>query len=189
MRPCHRLIAVTLLGLGAIVGYSFATRTSDESSNSADVSGALRQAEQPIEDPATPVKNEAVADAASPGNVASPESVSPETLAQWILDTRSADERKRIAAIVALGQAPKAEAVPALQRVLENGEHERDRQIALRSLHTLAIQQGDDDQRIRDTFRSAIYHGDDEGLAQSAQAFLEDVEEVLTAGESQQLAR
>lgn len=183
MRPFHRFIAVTLLGLGAIVGYSLATRTSDESSNSADVSGASRQADQPMEDSATPAKNDTVADAASPENVVSSESASPETLAQWILDTRSADERKRIAAIIALGQAPKAEAVPALQRVLENGGHERDRQIALRSLHTLAIQQGDDDQRIRDTFRSAIYHGDDEGVSQSAQAFLEDVEEVLGAGE------
>jgi HEAT repeat protein len=186
MRPFHQSIAVTLLGLGAIVGYSFATRTSDESSNGAaanDVSSTSRKADQPIEDPATPVTSEVAAGAASLEDVASPESTSPETLAQWILDTRSANDDRRIAAIVALGQAPKAEAVPALQRVLESGEHERDRQTALRSLHTLAIQQGDDDQRIRDTLRSAIYHGDDEGVSQSAQAFLEDVEEVLGAGE------
>lgn len=180
MRPSHRLIAVSMLGLGAVVGYSFATRMNEDSSLHTSTSTFATQhsarsaldANQRVEDQAATI-DETVSEAASP------EAVSPATLAQWILDTRSADERKRIAAIVALGQAPKAEAVPALQRILENGERERDRQIALRSLHTLAIQQGDDDQRIRDTFRSAIYHGDDEGVSQSAQAFLEDVEVVL----------
>lgn len=176
MHPSHRLIAVSLLGLGTIVAYSFATRTNEDSSNSipaVDAQHASRDVNQPIEDRATPTMDETVTD------VASAESVPPETLAQWILDTRSTDEDKRIVAIVALGRAPKAEAVPALQTVLEIGERERDRQAALRSLHTLAIQQGDDDGRIRDAFRSAIYHGDDEGVTQSAQALLEDVEVVL----------
>jgi HEAT repeat protein len=186
MRPSHRWIVVSLLGLSAVVGYSFATRTNDASSNSTpagDAPHASRAVNPPIEDRATPASDETVT------AVASAEPASAETLAQWILNTRSTDEDKRAAAIVALGQAPKAEAVPALQRVLENGAHERDRQIALRSLHTLAIRQGDDDQRIRDAFRSVIHHGDDEGVSQSAQAFLEDFEEVLGAADVGQPAR
>lgn len=182
MSPSLRFVAVLLLGLGAVAGYSIATRTNEDSSRSTS-SSATHPAAHDARDANQRGEDEAVTTDAAVSEVPSPEAVSTETLAQWILDTRSADERKRIAAIVALAQAPKAEAVPALQRVLENGEHERDRQIALRSLHTLAIQQGDDDQRIRDTFRTAIYHGDDEGVAQSAQGYLEDVEQVLAAAE------
>lgn len=63
-----------------------------------------------------------------------------------------------------------------MERILQVGEPQVDRQIALRSLHTLAVQQGDADGRIRDVLRQAIYHGDDEGVSQSAQALLEDIE-------------
>ena len=182
MRPSHRLIAVSLLGLGAVVGYSFATRTNEDSNRSTSTA-ATQHAVRSAPDTGRRVEDQVATIDEPVSAAASPEAVSPEMLAQWILDTHSADEPKRIAAIVALGQAPKAEAVPALQRVLENGEHERDRHIALRSLHTLAIQQGDDDQRIRDTFRSAIYHGDDEGVSQNAQGYLEDVEQVLAAAD------
>lgn len=95
---------------------------------------------------------------------------------RWIADTTSPDARTRAAAIAALAEAPKAKAVPALEQVLDVGEPEIDRQIALRSLHTLALRQGDDDGRIRDVMRGVVYHGDDEGSSASAQAFLEDIE-------------
>lgn len=101
---------------------------------------------------------------------------SPSTIARWIADTQSTDAKTRAAAIVALAAAPKAQAVPALKRVLEVGEPQVDRQIAVRSLHVLALQQADDDGAIRDVLRDAVYHGDDEGVTQSAQAVLEDIE-------------
>jgi hypothetical protein len=68
------------------------------------------------------------------------------------------------------------QAVPVLKQVIETGEPGTDRQIALQSLHTLALAQGDQDERIRTVLRSAIYHGDDEEASQSAQALLEDIE-------------
>lgn len=101
---------------------------------------------------------------------------SPSNIARWIADTQSTDAKTRAAAIVALAEAPKAEAVPALKRVLKAGEPQLDRQIAVRSLHVLALQQDDDDGAIRDVLRDAVYHGDDEGVTQSAQAVLEDIE-------------
>ncbi len=93
-----------------------------------------------------------------------------------IADTQSNDPRLRAAAIEALANAPKAQALPALERVLESGEPQVDRQIALRSLHSLALNDGDETGAIRDAIRHALYHSDDENVTQSAQAFLEDIE-------------
>lgn len=100
----------------------------------------------------------------------------PATIARWIADTQSTDPKLRAAAIAALAEAPKAEAVPALKRVLTVGEPQVDRQIAVRSLHVLALQQDDDDGAIRNVLRDAVYHGDDEGVTDSARAVLEDIE-------------
>jgi hypothetical protein len=104
------------------------------------------------------------------------------TIAQAAADTTSPEARTRAVAIEALASAPKSQAIPVLERVLETGEPQIDRQIALRSLHTLALQQGDADGAIRNVLRNAIYHGDDEGASQSAQAVLEDIEVVLGEG-------
>jgi hypothetical protein len=98
---------------------------------------------------------------------------------RWITDSRSNDARARAAAIESLAKAPKAQAIPALERVLESGEPLVDRHIALRSLHVLALNDGDDTGAIRDVIRHAMYHSDDEGVTQSAQSFLEDIEAVL----------
>ncbi|HEY0686367.1 MAG TPA: hypothetical protein VGD45_28780 [Steroidobacter sp.] len=104
-------------------------------------------------------------------NVAPPESV-----AQWIKDTQSSDAKTRAAAIAALADAPKAQAMPALERVLETGEPDVDRHIALRSMHALALRDGDATGQIRDVMRHAIYHGDDDGVTQTAQSLLDDIE-------------
>jgi hypothetical protein len=60
--------------------------------------------------------------------------------------------------------------------VLNTGEPEVDRPLALRSLRTLALHQGDTDGVIRNVLRQAIYHGDNEAVTQGAQAVLDDVE-------------
>lgn len=100
----------------------------------------------------------------------------PETIAQWIKDTQSTDAKTRAAAIAALADAPKAQAMPALERVLETGEPNVDRHIALRSMHSLALREGDASGQIRDVMRHAIYHGDDDEVTQNAQSLLDDIE-------------
>jgi HEAT repeat protein len=105
----------------------------------------------------------------------------PPTIDQLIKDTQSSDAQKRAAAIAALADAPKAKAVPALERVLESGEPQVDRQIALRSLHQLALKDGDPDSTVRDAMRRAMYHSDDDEVTQSAQSLLDDIESDLAS--------
>lgn len=102
------------------------------------------------------------------------------SIAQWIEDTQSTDPKVRAAAIAALGDAPTAQVLPALKRVLESGEPNVDRHIALRSMHSLALRDGDANEQIRDTMRHAIYHGDDDGVTQTAQSLLDDIEAEFT---------
>jgi len=128
--------------------------------------------------PAKPIEAPPVATTAKPVEAVRAPS-SPNDVVQWIANTQSSDAKTRADAIQALANAPKAQALPALKRVLESGEPQVDRQIALRSLHVLALNDGDDTGTIRDTIRYAVYHSDDEGAAQSAQAYLEDIEAVL----------
>lgn len=115
--------------------------------------------------------------------VSKPEQQAPrittDDVSRWIADTQSTDPKTRAAAIGSLADAPQSQAVPTLKRVLESGEPLVDRQIALQSLHKLALNEGDNTGAIRDAIRHAMYHSDDEGVTQSAQAFLEDIEAAL----------
>jgi HEAT repeat protein len=115
----------------------------------------------------------------TPAQPASSRQNTTDDIARLSADTQSNDAKTRAAAIAALASAPKAQAIPALERVLESGEPQVDRQIALQSLHTLALKHGDENSRIRDVIRHAMYHSDDEGVTQSAQAILEDIEAAL----------
>jgi hypothetical protein len=83
----------------------------------------------------------------------------------------------RLAAIERLSGAPRDQALPLLERVLLNGDPGVDRPAALHGLRELALTQGDADERIRDTVRKAIYHGDDESLAAEAQETLDIIAE------------
>lgn len=105
--------------------------------------------------------------------------ITTDDVSRWIADTQSYDAKTRASAIEALANAPTSQAVPALKRVLESGEQQVDRQIALHSLYELALKDGDNTGVIRDAIRHAMYHSDDEGVTQSAQAFLEDIEAAL----------
>ena len=108
-----------------------------------------------------------------------PRPITTDDVSRWVGDTQSNDAKTRATAIAALADAPQAQAIPALKRVLESGEAQVDRQIALQSLHKLALNDGDNTGAIRDVIRHAMYHSDDEGVTQSAQAFLEDIEAAL----------
>ena len=96
---------------------------------------------------------------------------------QMIADANGADAARRAAAISALARAPRAQAVPALYRVLINGEPSVDRPLALKSLQELALAQGDADGAVRAAIREVIYHGNDETLMAAAQDSLDVVEE------------
>ena len=111
--------------------------------------------------------------ASTPRRVSEP----PATVAQWIADTSSGDATKRAAAITALAEAPRAEALPVLGRILTDGEPQVDRPLALRSLRDLALNQGDADGAIRDAVRHAIYHGDDFTKTDDVQEVLDIIEE------------
>ena len=110
---------------------------------------------------------------AAPASVAS----SPHTVEQLITDTASGDAVKRAAAITALAEAPRAQALPVLARILTDGEPLVDRPLALQSLRDLALNQGDADGAIRDAVRHVIYHGDDFTKAGDAQEVLDIIEE------------
>lgn len=107
------------------------------------------------------------------------QSISPETIEKWLADAIGDDAKARAAAIVALATAPRAQAIPTLQKVLNRGDPQVDRPLALNSLRTLALQQGDADDSIRGVLRQAIYHGEDEAATRAAQAVLDDVENKL----------
>jgi hypothetical protein len=106
-----------------------------------------------------------------------PASNSPEIVKQ-LADAVGNDPQKRADAIVALGRAPREQAMPVLKQVLTSGTP-ADRPLALRSLRAIALRQGDADNRIRDALRTATYHSDDEAFTQSAQATLSDVEHAM----------
>jgi len=126
--------------------------------------------------PAAPATAPTAAPAAS--THAAPAAAS-KTTAQWIADTSSGDASTRATAITALAEAPRAEALPVLSRILADGEPLVDRPLALTSLREIALNQGDSDGAIRDAVRHVIYHGDDFTKTDDAQETLDIIEESL----------
>ena len=88
------------------------------------------------------------------------------------------DSAKRAAAIAALANSPRSQAIPVLESVLSVADNV-DRQLALRALRGLAQNQGDADDRIRSAIRKLIYHGSDAGATSIAQTTLDDIERDL----------
>jgi hypothetical protein len=173
------VLGVLAVGVLGVLAYSYATRTPpepDRAPDAADLAHSPSEADAQAETGAHAQPPDA---SASLSHEAAKAEITSDTIAAWIGEATGADPKKRAAAIIALAQAPKAAAVPTLREVLDVGEPEPDRQLALHSLHALAIEQGDEDGQIRDTLRFAMYHGDDDGVSQSAQAYLEDIESAL----------
>jgi HEAT repeat protein len=189
MRPA---VIVAALGMAAVLGGLVYLQSARQSSNAA-ASAAQASRESSAAAAETPTSSAA---AASTNNIAAIEAATaaqndgdaiaaskasrPDTVEQWIKDTRDGDPKIRAAAITKLANAPKAQALPALKNVLETGEPDVDRHIALNSLHTLALRDGDKNGQVRDVMRSAIYHSDNDGVMQTAQSLLDDVEAALS---------
>jgi len=159
----YLLLGVIVIGAGALI---FALTRPDAVANEPVAAAA----------PKTP-ESAPVPAATSPGPAA-PAAASKST-AQWIAETASGDASTRAAAIAALAEAPRAEALPVLSRLLTDGEPSVDRPLALTSLRELALNQGDADGAIRDAVRHVIYHGDDFTKVGDAQETLDIIEESL----------
>ena len=108
-----------------------------------------------------------------------PAPVTDDDVTRWSAEATGGDAAKRAAAITALAQAPVAQALPVLRRVLLNGEPAVDRPLALQSLRDLALNRGDPNSAIRNAIREAIYHGDDQTMGADAQEALDVIEEGL----------
>ena len=189
------LVAMFIVGWLSVLGYSYATR---EGSARAEEGSALEDRKYQAAPGSARRAADADADAAeaaagvsyskrseasmaegtsvTAGEAGASESVVADPLAKWKADATGDDSAARASAIISLANAPKSQALPVLQRVLTSGEPQVDRPLALNSLRTLALSQGDADGGIRNVLREAIYHGGDEATTQGAQAVLDDVE-------------
>lgn len=187
MRPSVIAVTLGLLAACGVLVYIQSTRQSPESAAAPATVAATQRTPAPESEmtAATPSTNaNAATEIASASSAAAaegtkPQAARPDTVEQWIKDTEDSDPKIRAAAIAKLANAPKAQAVPALKNVIDTGEPEVDRHIALRSLHALALRDGDSNGQVRDVMRHAIYHGDNDGVTQTAQSLLDDVEAAL----------
>ena len=160
----YLLLALIVIGASALI---FAlVRPEAEATEGDAVAQHVPTQPAPMETP-TP-------DASVASNLAASKST-----AQWIADTASGDAATRAAAITALAEAPRTEALPVLSQILESGEPKVDRPLALISLRDIALNQGDADGAVRDAIRHVIYHGDDFTRVDDAQEALDVIEESL----------
>jgi HEAT repeat protein len=166
-------VALFAVGALSVLGYSLLTR--DVPAHAAPPEPAPRTHAQAPQTPPPTQSRATRADNPPPPAPVESSAPQPPTVAKLAADTTSADARTRAAAIEALGQAPRSEAIPALERVLANGD-ETDQTLALHSLHTLVQRQGDGDQQIRNIVRKIVYHGSEEALTLAAQTTLNDIE-------------
>jgi len=165
----HRLSSFLLLALVAAIG-AVALVSWHRENSPIQIQVAETAAPTPSDTPAARMVQ--VNDSAA---VSSPPTS--DMVVRWIADTSSADAAKRATAIAALAEAPRAQAVPVLRRILTGGEPQVDRPLALRSLRDLALNQGDADGMVREAVRNAIYHGDDFTKADDVQEVLDTIEE------------
>lgn len=194
MRPSVIVTAVSMLAVCGGLAYMHASRESPEAAGASAPARAAEAATEQDRTEATPTTAASTAAATSTASAsesasdpvgAAPRSTRPDTVEQWIKDTQDSDPKIRAAAIAKLANAPKSQALPVLKEVLDTGEPEVDRHIALRSLHTLALRDGDRDSQVRDVMRRAIYHSDNDGVTQTAQSLLDDVEAALAEQEQE----
>src|SRR5690242_17117183 len=108
----YLLVAVIVLGAGAVI---FALTRPDANANEPVAAASPKSL--------TPAS--AAPPAASPSVAAT--AAATKTTAQWIADTASGDAQTRAAAITALSEAPRTEALPVLSRILIDGEPVVDR--------------------------------------------------------------
>ena len=179
-----RRAALLLLTLGAIVGAgvlvnSISSSDPTSSNEQSDAKNSvLAVIDRDVVAPGTQRSETIFLErAGEQGEVSVSSTLASETVMRLAREANGDDPAKRAAAINALGTAPKSLAVPVLQKVLTTST-DGDRQLALSSFRTLALDQGDADGIIRDTIRLTVYDGDEYVVA-DAQAVLEEIEHNL----------
>lgn len=190
MRPTVIVVSIGMLAACGGLAYMHSNRDEPETAASTTTTTPSRTAPSLDAVPAQGTTTEPSASNADANAAASSSSVTetaaaastpgrPDNVEQWIQDTRDSDPKIRAAAIAKLANAPKAQALPVLKDVLDSGDPEIDRHIALNSLHTIALRDGDESGQVRDVMRRAIYHSDNDDVTQTAQSLLDDVEAAL----------
>src|SRR5688500_8045774 len=111
------VIVVSLAMLGTLSGLAYVHANRDESRSVAAASPTVHAAVEPTTSPVEPSPAPEVREPVQPAR-----QVATNDVPRWISDTQSNDAKTRAAAIEALANAPKSQALPALKRVLESGE-------------------------------------------------------------------
>ncbi|MEJ0037482.1 MAG: HEAT repeat domain-containing protein [Gammaproteobacteria bacterium] len=178
-RSSLTLVGLFALGVGSILGYSYATRGDAPGKEITVPAVSLPEPPQPIAAAATTAE---VVPSPPPAEEtpAQPEFPSDAELRS---DALAQDALKAESAIETLARMPKERAVPVLRQIVTSGD-EKVRVLALHALRTLALNQGDADGAVRNVVREAIYHGDNEDVTHKAQAVLADVENAASAPKS-----
>ena len=179
--PMALLVLLAVGSIGA-VGYSRLMRSDRADDGAASTQPAASQSvptEVAMVSPRAETPSEQIVSPSQDQPTATPAAAS-DALAKWLKDATGNDAEARAAAITALAQAPRLDAIPVLQRVLTDGEPTVDRPLALESLGTLALNQGDSDDLIRSALRNTVYDGNDEAISQSAVDVLAEIENGLT---------
>jgi hypothetical protein len=168
-RDSVMLMGLFAIGAASVLGCSWLTRR--------DADRPSTQGPLPSASPSERARTGAPSPDPGPGEarVASPPAEAPSPQIAAVTD---GDSAKRAAAIAALANAPRSQAIPVLESVLSVAD-DVDRPLALRALRSLAQHQGDADDRIRSAVRNLIYHGSNEEVTSSAQATLDDIERDL----------
>jgi hypothetical protein len=172
------IVFVTLFAAAclAIFGFSYLGRAAATASDSGSELGTVSAAERRSTTAVVP------AAAATGDKEASSQTIPADAVLKWIAETTNNDPKIRAAAIAALANAPRSQALPILKSVLDRGEPNVDRRLALRSLRTLAEIQGDADGGVRNVLREAIYHSDGTLPADVVQSALDGVESDMLRG-------
>jgi hypothetical protein len=110
-----------------------------------------------------------------PSEPAAPQPLSARDMEKLKSAATEGDPATRADAIFVLGSAPRSQAAPVLHKILIGGDTV-DGHLALDSLRTLALTQGDADGVVREAVRYAIYHGTSDTITQSAQEILDELE-------------
>ncbi len=170
-------VALFALGLGSILGYTYARR-GDAPAAPEVVLGA--HVTSPLALPVTAAKMARDEPSTPPPVAEAPPAEQFPPDAELLSAALGQDVAKGEAAVRTLAKMPRERAMPILRQIVTSGEEKR-RVLALHSLRTMAQDQGDADGGIRDVIRGAIYHGDNEDVTDQAQSVQNEVESAVAA--------
>ena len=171
-------VALFALGLGSILGYTYARRADAPAAPEAvlDTPAVSPLAQRA----ATPTATATDEPSPSPPVAEAPPAEQFPPDAELLSAALGQDVAKGEAAVRTLAKMPRERAMPILRQIVASGD-ERRRVLALHSLRTVAQDQGDADGGIREVIRTAIYHGDSEDVTAEAQNVLNEVESAVAA--------